>query len=122
MIPLPVGWAWVRCPSISLGLPRSYRPSHAPASAAGGHAAIFTFAPSSFVMLAMVSPHTPPPPTPKFTVNWAGLPRAVERTAVIWYVQGEALDGSESSVSAVTAAGRSPMSAALVVHGVMCAS
>jgi len=36
-----------------------------------------------------VTPSTtnPTPPTPKWTVNWAGLPRAVERTAVIWYVQ-----------------------------------
>jgi len=43
------------------------------------HAASFTFEPS--VMLAIVSPG---PPMPKLTVNCAGLPREVERTAVIW--------------------------------------
>jgi len=43
------------------------------------YAAIFMFAPSlALEMLAMVSP----PPTPKLTVYCAGLPRAVERTAV----------------------------------------
>lgn len=44
------------------------------------HAALLTLVAASRVMLAIVSP----PPIPKFTTNWAGLPRAVERTAVIW--------------------------------------
>ena len=57
--------------------------------------------PEPSLTLAMVRP---PPPIPKFTVNWAGLPRAVERTAVTWYVQGEALEGSESSVMRPTRA------------------
>ncbi len=45
-------------------------------------AASFT-GPSS-VTLVMVMPMAPGPPEPKLTVNWEGLPRLVERTAVTW--------------------------------------
>lgn len=47
--------------------------------------------------LAVVSPVRP---IPKLTVNCAGLPRAAERTGVIWYVAAVAPLGSVSSVIA----------------------
>ena len=67
-------------------------PSRRSRASARVYAAILTGPPC--VTLSMVRPG---PMVPKLTVNWAGLPREVERTAVICYVVGVEPIGSVSS-------------------------